>query len=54
MQRLTSLLRLSLLAPDIIKGVSDGAQPEHLSVDAVLKSPHLELWSDQQRWASRL
>ena len=54
MQRLTSLLRLSLLAPDIVKAVSDGAQPERLTVDAVLKSPHLDLWSDQQRWASRL
>ncbi len=53
-QRLTSLLRLSLLATDIIKAVSGGAQPERLTVDAVLKSPHLDLWSDQQRWVSRL
>jgi hypothetical protein len=43
------VLRLTLLAPDIVEAILDGRQPEGLTLPAMLK-PFMAEW-DQQRWA---
>jgi hypothetical protein len=42
------VLRLTLLAPDIVEAILDGQQPAALQLDALLK-PALVQWEDQRR-----
>ena len=53
-QRVGQVLRLTLLDPGIVENAIDGRQPERLTVDRIVKSPHRELWSDQRAWAESL
>lgn len=43
-----SILRLTLLAPDIVEAILDGRQPEDLGLPRLLKPFSLE-WSEQRR-----
>lgn len=43
------VLRLTLLAPDIVEAILDGRQPEGMTLPAMLE-PFMAEW-DQQRWA---
>lgn len=43
------VLRLTLLAPDIVEAILDGRQPEGMTLPATLK-PFMAEWN-QQRWA---
>jgi hypothetical protein len=48
-----SILRLTLLAPDIIEGILDGRQPEDLGLPRLLEPFPLE-WSEQRRELNRV
>ena len=45
---MTRVLRLTLLAPDIVEAILDGRQPRHLTLE-VLRQPLSEDWSEQKR-----
>jgi len=45
---LCRVLRLTLLAPDIVEAILDGRQPAALQMDALLKPMPLE-WAEQRR-----
>jgi hypothetical protein len=44
-----SILRLTLLAPDIVEMILDGRQPEELGLPALLESFPIE-WGQQRNW----
>lgn len=52
--RVAQVLRLAWLAPAIVDAIASGAQPERLTANAIFKSPHISLWSEQHAWAERL
>lgn len=45
---LSRVLRLTLLAPDIVEAILDGRQPEEMTVDVMLKPFPVE-WEGQRR-----
>lgn len=47
--RLSKLVALSCLAPDIITAIVEGKQPEHLTVSRLMSKPLSPSWSDQRR-----
>ena len=49
---LGSLLRLTLLAPDIVEAVLDGRQPEGMQLP-LLMEPLQTAWADQRKHAGR-
>ena len=53
-QRVGQVLRLAMLDPSIVEDILVGQQPDRLTVDRIIKSPHHDLWSDQRAWAARL
>ena len=53
-QRVGQVLKLAFLSPVLIDDAINGRQPSDLTVDRIIKAPHLELWANQQVWASRL
>ncbi len=53
-QRVGQVLKLAFLSPVLIDDAINGRQPSDLTVDGIIKAPHLELWANQQVWASRL
>ena len=46
------ILRLTLLAPEIVEAILDGRQPAALQLDGLLQGFPLE-WKGQENWAAR-
>ena len=45
---LTRVLRLTLLAPNVVEAILEGRQPRHLTLEA-LRQPLLEAWDAQKQ-----
>lgn len=52
--RVAQIMRLTWLSPDLVEKIIAGNQPDRLTANAILKSPHIELWSEQRTWAANL
>ena len=52
--RVTQIMRLAWLSPDLVEKIIAGDQPDRLTTNAIFKSPHIELWSEQRTWAGGL
>ena len=46
------VLRLALLAPDIVEGILDGRQPTEIQLDDLLDGFPL-VWEERENWAAR-
>ena len=52
--RIIQLLRLAWLDPNLVTMVVAGRQPARLTANALLRSPHIVLWREQQAWINSL
>jgi hypothetical protein len=53
-RRVAHLVDIAFLAPDIVRSIVKGLQPQTLTADRLIKSRHRTLWSDQRAWISAI